>query len=126
MAPEVASSQGYGLSADTYSFGILTWQVLSLKKPFQYLRTSEKFEQRVYKQGIRPQMEDDWDEDLKNLISDCWAHEKDARPSMEHVKSLLFTKKNESKMKCGEKKFTRRSVRRMSMDFGSYDRSSAV
>ena len=105
MAPEVASSsQGYGLSADTYSFGILTWQVLSLKKPFQYLRTSEKFEQRVYKQGIRPQMEDDWDQDLKDLISDCWAHEKDARPSMQHIKS----------------------VRRMSMDFSSYDCSSAV
>lgn len=35
MAPEVALSQPYNQSADTFSFGILLWEILSLKPPFE-------------------------------------------------------------------------------------------
>lgn len=34
MAPEVALGKPYNLKVDVFSFGILLWQMLSLKTPF--------------------------------------------------------------------------------------------
>lgn len=117
MAPEIGLSLGYGLRADTYSFGIILWQMHALKKPFQFLHSAEKFEQRVFYQGIRPQIDKNWDEDLKDLMSDCWSHDQDARPSMMLVKSILYSKKNQSEICRSQKKYTRRSVRHLSINY---------
>ena len=41
MAPEVALSKPYSLSADLYSFSILLWEILTLRKAFGWMKTEE-------------------------------------------------------------------------------------
>jgi serine/threonine protein kinase len=121
MAPEVALSQGYGVSADTFSFGILFWEIAALRRPFQFIRSAEKFEQRVFGQGVRPAIDDSWPKEIKDIMSACWSHDQHERPSMQHVKSVLSAFINNPKVNCTERKFTRRSVRHLSMAFDGVD-----
>lgn len=89
MAPEVGLSFGYGLPADVYSFGILLWEMCSLKKPFSYIKTSDEFDMKVFIGGARPEIESYWPSILKEIMSKCWTANPSSRPSMFEVKSTL-------------------------------------
>ena len=53
MAPEVALSEPYALSADVYSFSILLWEILALNKAFSTM-TVEEHRELVVKGKERP------------------------------------------------------------------------
>ena len=55
MAPEVCFSEPYNESADTYSFGILAYQVASLCVPFDGY-SAAKHEREVLQEGRRPDL----------------------------------------------------------------------
>mmetsp|Transcript_24913 Transcript_24913/g.57483 ORF Transcript_24913/g.57483 Transcript_24913/m.57483 type:complete len:1009 (-) Transcript_24913:439-3465(-) len=71
MAPEVALSQPYNQKADVYSFGILLWELITYKKPFESLGR-DSFYRRVVYGGERPQLHKKWPPNLSKLLSDCW------------------------------------------------------
>ena len=80
MAPEVALSRPYNLSADIYSFGTMLWEIMSLSKPYigfnKYM-----FTEIVVHGGGRPSMSNSWPLPLRNLISRCWSKDMKERPS---------------------------------------------
>ena len=55
MAPEVCFGEPYNESADTYSFGILAYQVASLCVPFDGY-SAERHEREVLQEGRRPDL----------------------------------------------------------------------
>mmetsp|Transcript_32431 Transcript_32431/g.53635 ORF Transcript_32431/g.53635 Transcript_32431/m.53635 type:complete len:347 (+) Transcript_32431:871-1911(+) len=71
MAPEVADSLPYNHKADVYSFGIILWELNTLKKPFDGL-DREQFYERVVHGGERPPLSRKWPEELVSLMTDCW------------------------------------------------------
>jgi len=55
MAPEVAFGEPYNEKADTYSFGVMLYQVASLVTPFEGF-SMKKHEQQVLQMGERPSL----------------------------------------------------------------------
>lgn len=88
MAPEVAQYLPYNVSADVYSFGLLLWEICSLKIPFEGLNAKEHSEQVVYG-GKRPKLMSSWSSDLRDLIKACWAQEKSDRPDLKEALKII-------------------------------------
>jgi serine/threonine protein kinase len=80
MAPEVSLNENYSLSADLYSFSILFWEVLTLRKAFAYLPADEHRE-RVIKNDERPELDPHWTPGIKDLLVGCWARNPFQRPT---------------------------------------------
>ena len=88
MAPEVAESQHYGVSADTYSFGILLWELCTLKKPFDKLTPDEIMELLVKEK--RPKLSrKDGSPKVQQLIMTCWDGHAENRPSFATIHEKL-------------------------------------
>lgn len=97
-----ASVLAYTFSADVYSTGMLLWAIGRRRSPFANIeRTAEIF--RAVRAGMRPPLPADADDVLPlvgseahgalsswfGLVADCWAHDPEARPSMEEVTAEL-------------------------------------
>ena len=89
MAPEVGLDLGYSLPSDVYSYGMLLWEICSLKKPFDTIKTTVDFENKVFKKGMRPKLSKDWSIELKDVMTSCWTTEAKERPSMLDVKTKI-------------------------------------
>jgi serine/threonine protein kinase len=80
MAPEVALSEPYHLSADMYSFSILLWELLTLDKAFARMSVDEHKE-RVVKSNERPELDPEWSDSLTVLLESCWKRSPFQRPT---------------------------------------------
>jgi serine/threonine protein kinase len=116
MAPEMAQAMGYGkcnallvirkifaaasfneksdafaitgLSADVYSFGVLFWEMLSLRDAYdKYSR--DKHYKEVIVEGKRPKISKSWPSVICNLIERCWHRQPSDRPSFTAVCELI-------------------------------------
>lgn len=100
MAPEVAKSLPYNLKADTYSFGILFWQIMALKNPFPKF-TMKTLEEFVVNGVRRPKLKKDWSGNVKELMQSCWDGDFSKRPEFHEIKEQLhnefFSSSQESK-----------------------------
>jgi serine/threonine protein kinase len=84
MAPEVALGEEYNAKADVYAFGLICYEVLSLKKAYGDI-FSRALEQRVFTEGIRPSMPQSWPAPVANLVERCWSTSLEKRPTMNQV-----------------------------------------
>ena len=89
MAPETGLESGYSLSADVYSFGILFWEVWSLKKPFGKIKSSEEMRKAVFTKEERPKISNQWPEYVSAIMISCWSKQPSDRPDMPSVKTNL-------------------------------------
>lgn len=89
MAPEVARSDVYGLSADVYSFAILMWELCSLQKAYAGMSKQEHLELVVGSQ-LRPKLSSiEGSSVIKKLIQSCWNHVPDQRPAFSDIRKIL-------------------------------------
>lgn len=88
IAPEVVRVKPYGLSADVFSFGILMWEMLSLRAPFEGM-TREQHYKQVVVEGKRPKISKHWSAVTKELVQRCWHETPLERPSFEGVCELI-------------------------------------
>ncbi|KAL3811828.1 hypothetical protein ACHAXA_004255 [Cyclostephanos tholiformis] len=89
MAPEVALELGYSLPADVYSFGILLWEICSLKKPFGGVKSADELHMAVFVKNSRPKLCRHFPQVLRDLMTSCWSSSVDDRPEMWRVKTML-------------------------------------
>ena len=99
-APEAlrgSLSVPYSREIDVYSFGILFWEILTGKIPFQELKenpnTCHKIEQMII-DGYRPSLDnlpDDIPPCIIEIIKDCWNSKPSSRPSLGKIISILTT-----------------------------------
>ncbi|XP_062514362.1 mitogen-activated protein kinase kinase kinase 20-like [Corticium candelabrum] len=87
-APEIATSQSYGTSADTYSFGIVLWEMQTCDLPFSHYKFGFQIEDAV-SAGERPLVPSKCPGDLRKLILDCWHANPKFRPAFPQVLSRL-------------------------------------
>lgn len=88
MSPEVALNLPYDLRADTYSFGILFWQICALSVPFAGY-SCRMHAEYVVRQGYRPKIDKSWPSAWATLICDCWSGNLDVRPSFDRIVAIL-------------------------------------
>jgi serine/threonine protein kinase len=88
MAPEVALSEPYNLSADIYSFSILFWEILTLSKAFERLSPDEHRD-RVIKKGERPDLDKSWSPGLCALLEGCWHPNATKRPAAREIYKVI-------------------------------------
>jgi serine/threonine protein kinase len=88
MAPEVARSEPYNLTADVYSFGLLLWQVCSLELPYDGMNRQDHSELVVHG-NERPPLDSDWSTPLRILMKRAWEPDPSVRPSMDSIYKIL-------------------------------------
>ena len=96
MAPEVGLDLGYSFPSDVYSFGILLWEICSLKKPFGSVKSADEFHKVVFKNGARPKVVKGWPKHLNDTMAKCWSNSANERPEMSQVKTSLSALANEA------------------------------
>merc|ERR1712176_1490584 len=88
MAPEVCQVKPYGLSIDVYSFGILIWEIFSLREAYEKFNREKHYKEAVV-EGKRPKIAKHWPFVIKNLIERCWHRSPEERPSFQAVCALI-------------------------------------
>jgi len=88
MAPEVARSEPYNLTADVYSFGLLLWQVCSLELPYDGMNRQDHAELVVHG-NERPPLNSSWSTPLRILMKRAWEPDPGVRPSMDSIYKIL-------------------------------------
>ena len=88
MAPEVALSEPYNLSVDTYSFGLLLWQICSLDLPYDGMSRLDHSELVVYG-NERPPLDPTWSTPIRILMKRAWEPDPSMRPTMDSIYKIL-------------------------------------
>uniref|UniRef100_A0A672YS05 Mitogen-activated protein kinase kinase kinase 7 n=1 Tax=Sphaeramia orbicularis TaxID=375764 RepID=A0A672YS05_9TELE len=89
MAPEVFEGSNYSEKCDVFSWGIILWEVLTRKKPFDEIGGSAFCIMWAVHRGTRPPLIKDLPEPIETLMTRCWDKEPSQRPSMEEVRNTM-------------------------------------
>ena len=77
-----------GLSADVYSFGVLLWEMLTLRVAYEKYSRNKHYKEVVV-EGKRPKTSKSWPSMINDLIEGCWHKQPLERPSFTAVCELL-------------------------------------
>lgn len=94
MAPELMSGkQSVTKESDVYSFGMLLWELVTQKIPFEDSSPS-LIKEWVLNQHVRETIPESCSTEFKSLIEKCWAIDPRQRPTMNEVVTQLKQYKN--------------------------------
>ena len=88
MAPEVGLGETYNLSADVYSWAMVTWFILALEPPFG-LYTENMITERVHKRGVRPAIFRRWNDVIGEMLRCAWDPDLHTRPNFLEITLVL-------------------------------------
>lgn len=88
MAPEVIEHKPYDHKADVFSFGILMWELLTGKIPYEYL-TPLQAAVGVVQKGLRPTIPKHTHARLSELLQKCWQQDPAQRPDFSEILETL-------------------------------------
>uniref|UniRef100_A0A674EEX9 Mitogen-activated protein kinase kinase kinase 7 n=1 Tax=Salmo trutta TaxID=8032 RepID=A0A674EEX9_SALTR len=89
MAPEVFEGSNYSEKCDVFSWGIILWEGITRRKPFDEIGGSAFCIMWAVHRGTRPPMIKDLPEPIENLMTHCWDKDPAQRPSMEEVRNTM-------------------------------------
>ena len=91
MAPEVALGKEYNESSDVYSLGLLIWEIMTLKRPYNEYKTLESFQTKVWSEThSRPSIPKSLaTPEIQNLLKRSWSADIALRPAAHHLESCF-------------------------------------
>ena len=91
MAPEVALSQKYNHRSEAYSFAVVVWEMLALKRPYEGVTQATYADIICGADGRRPPLDKKWPEELRNILTRCWAPDFTKRPDFSEVVHVMMS-----------------------------------
>lgn len=88
MAPEMIQHRPYTHKVDVYSFGIVLWELVTGRVPFENM-TAVQAAFAVVNRNIRPTVPADCYPSLANLMMRCWDTDPDVRPPFSEIVRML-------------------------------------
>ncbi|XP_059287454.1 serine/threonine-protein kinase STY46-like isoform X2 [Lycium ferocissimum] len=88
MAPEVIGHRPYDRKADVFSFGIVLWELLTGKLPYEFL-TPLQAAVAVVQKGLRPTIPTHTHPMLVELLERCWQQDPCLRPEFSDILEIL-------------------------------------
>eukprot|EP01102_Stenamoeba_stenopodia_P010693 TRINITY_DN324_c0_g3_i1.p1 TRINITY_DN324_c0_g3~~TRINITY_DN324_c0_g3_i1.p1 ORF type:complete len:1230 (-),score=275.04 TRINITY_DN324_c0_g3_i1:2625-5846(-) len=82
-APEVTETT-YGLAADVYSYGVLLWEMITRKKPFEGLSPAQALKV-VKEKNARPPIPPHCPHFFRELMESCWHVDPTERPNFPKI-----------------------------------------
>ncbi|KQJ96788.1 serine/threonine-protein kinase EDR1 [Brachypodium distachyon] len=90
MAPEVLRNEQSNEKCDIYSFGVILWELATLRKPWQGMNQMQVVG-AVGFQDRRLDIPKEVDPIVASIIRDCWQKDPNLRPSFSQLTSYLKT-----------------------------------
>lgn len=87
IAPEIWINKDYGPSCDVYSFGLITYEIITGEEPFKSIQIYELPSKVV--NGERPIINNFVPDSYKDLIESCWSSNPEDRPSFDEIVEKL-------------------------------------
>nr|AAI71673.1 LOC405768 protein [Danio rerio] len=97
MAPEVIQSLPVSETCDTYSYGVVLWEMLTREVPFKGFEGLQ-VAWLVVEKHERPTIPSSCPASFADLMRRCWNAEPKERPQFKQILSTLETMKNDSKL----------------------------
>ncbi len=93
LAPEITREEEFNEKSDIYAYGIILWELLTRKHPFEDWGFNFMFEleDAVKLEKKRPDIPPECPEQLAKLVRDCWEDDPTLRPSFSDIMELLIT-----------------------------------
>ncbi|KAL6295508.1 hypothetical protein ACE6H2_003650 [Prunus campanulata] len=88
MAPEVIEHKPYDHKADVFSFGVVLWELLTGKLPYENL-TPLQAAVGVVQKGLRPTIPRHANPMLVELMERCWQQDPSLRPEFSEIVKML-------------------------------------
>jgi serine/threonine protein kinase len=89
MSPEVLRGKPLSEKADIYSYGIVLWEILTRKEPFEDHDSYNTFVRAVCDNKERPPMPSDLHSSLKKVLDICWHEDATKRPTFAEILDML-------------------------------------
>eukprot|EP00111_Clytia_hemisphaerica_P009393 TCONS_00027570-protein len=89
MAPEVFEGTNYTERCDVYSFGIVLWEMLTRRKPFDEIGPPAFRIMWAVHSGTRPPPIKNIPKILETLMTSCWQKEEKLRPTFDKIEKFF-------------------------------------
>uniref|UniRef100_A0A671LHH8 Mitogen-activated protein kinase kinase kinase 7 n=1 Tax=Sinocyclocheilus anshuiensis TaxID=1608454 RepID=A0A671LHH8_9TELE len=89
MAPEVFEGSNYSEKCDVFSWGIILWEVITRRKPFDEIGGPAFRIMWAVHRGTRPPLIKNLPKPIESLMTRCWSKDPSQRPSMEEILKIM-------------------------------------
>ncbi|KAJ8341925.1 hypothetical protein SKAU_G00342160 [Synaphobranchus kaupii] len=89
MAPEVFEGNNYSEKCDVFSWGIILWEVITRKKPFDEIGGPAFRIMWAVHNGTRPPLIKNLPKPIESLMTRCWSKDPSQRPAMEEIMKIM-------------------------------------
>ncbi|CAH2252582.1 mitogen-activated kinase kinase kinase 7 isoform X1 [Pelobates cultripes] len=89
MAPEVFEGSNYSEKCDVFSWGIILWEVITRRKPFDEIGGPAFRIMWAVHNGTRPPLIKNLPKPIESLMTLCWSKDPPQRPSMEEIVKIM-------------------------------------
>lgn len=91
LAPEVFLKHEYSKASDVYSFGLLLYEILTDKMPFDVNSNAIDIKRFIADQNKRPKFNKAIPKSYRHLIEKCWSQNPEERPTFDEIVQNLKT-----------------------------------